>query len=60
MKLTLKLLATAAAALLVTGTTAHGWTKREHAAIALIAEQNLSPKTLKAVTRILEGRSISS
>lgn len=60
MKLTLKLLATAAAALLVTGTTAQGWTKREHAAIALIAEQNLSPKTLKAVTRILEGRSISS
>ena len=60
MKHTLKLLATAIVAILIADTTACGWTKREHAAIALIAEQNLSPKALKAVSEILEGRSISS
>ena len=60
MKHTLKLLATAIVAILIADTTACGWTKREHAAIALIAEQNLSPKARKAVTEILDGRSISS
>lgn len=57
---TLKLLTSAVAALLVASTTANGWTKREHSAIALIAEQNLSQKARKAVSEILEGRSISS
>lgn len=34
---------------------ASAWGKREHAAIAYIAEQNLSPRAAKAVSEILEG-----
>ena len=34
---------------------ASAWGKREHAAIAYIAEQNLSPRAAKAVSEILGG-----
>ena len=36
------------------------WGKREHAAIAYIAEQNLSPKARKAAEEILHGEKLSS
>lgn len=39
---------------------AAAWGKREHAAIAYIAEQNLSPKARKAVSEILKGEKMSS
>lgn len=54
--------ATAAAALLVLSVSpaASAWGKREHAAIARIAEQNLSPKAKKAINEILDGEKISS
>lgn len=52
----------AAAALFFCGSAPEvsAWGKREHAAIAYIAEQNLSPKAAKAVSEILEGRKMSS
>lgn len=39
---------------------ASAWGKREHAAIAYIAEQNLSPRAAKAVSEILDGQTMSS
>lgn len=39
---------------------ASAWGKREHAAIAYIAEQNLSPKAAKVVSEILDGQKMSS
>jgi hypothetical protein len=36
-----------------------GWGRRVHAAIAYIAEQNLTPKAKKTVDEILEGKTMS-
>lgn len=38
--------------------TAYGWGRREHAAVAQIAERHLTPKAKKLVTKYLGGRSM--
>ena len=38
--------------------TAFGWGRMGHDAVAYIAECNLTPKALKRITEILDGRSL--
>ncbi|MGM9769177.1 MAG: S1/P1 nuclease [Candidatus Cryptobacteroides sp.] len=60
MKKSLLIIAVCTSVLLTNAIPAFSWGKREHAAIAYIAEQNLSNKARKGVAGILDGQTITS
>ncbi len=60
MKKTVLIVAASLTLLCLFSSKASGWGKREHAAIAYIAEQNLSKKAAKGISEILDGQRITS
>ena len=60
MKKIVLVLSACVSAVIINSTPALSWGKREHAAIAKIAEQNLSKKAQKGISEILNGQKPSS